>query len=118
MRGAAYDITDEAWGADYNDPYDFLNILLDGTQLGPAGNNNYAYYNNAKYNSQMHKAVLLVGQKRGGAYQALDKAITTNDPPWASMLNRTNRFFLGSHYGCFVYQPAQQIVDFGAACKK
>jgi len=115
---ANYDVDLEAWGADYADPADFINVLLDGSVLGPSGNNNYAYYNNAKYNSQMHKAVLLVGQKRGGAYQALDKAITTNDPPWASMLNRTNRFFLGSHYGCFVYQPAQQIVDFGAACKK
>ena len=37
VRGAAYDITDEAWGADYNDPYDFLNILLDGTTARPGG---------------------------------------------------------------------------------
>jgi ABC-type transport system substrate-binding protein len=115
---ATYDVDLEAWGADYADPADFINVLLDGSVLGPSGNNNYSYYNNAKFNSQMHKAVLLVGAKRGQAYQALDKAITTTDPPFASMLNRTNRFFLGTHYGCFVYQPAQQIVDFGAACKK
>jgi ABC-type transport system substrate-binding protein len=115
---ATYDVDLEAWGADYPDPADFINVLLDGSVLAPSGNNNYAYYNSPKYNAQMHKAVLLVGAARGKAYQALDKAITTNDPPWASMLNRSGRFFVSSHYGCFVYQPAQQIADFAAACKK
>jgi peptide/nickel transport system substrate-binding protein len=115
---ATYDVDLEAWGADYPDPADFINVLLDGSVIGPTGNNNYAYYSNAKFNAQMHKAVVLVGSKRGAAYAALDKAITSQDPPWASMLNRTNRFFVGGHYGCFVYQPAQQIADFAAACKK
>jgi ABC-type transport system substrate-binding protein len=115
---ATYDVTLDAWGADYADPADFINVLLDGTVIGPTGNNNYAYYSNAKFNKQMHKAVQLVGAKRGEAYRALDKAIMSEDPPWASMLNRTGRFYTGSHYGCFVYQPAQQIVDFAAACKK
>jgi peptide/nickel transport system substrate-binding protein len=115
---ADYDVTLEAWGADYPDPADFINVLLDGSVLAPTGNNNYSYYNNAKFNKQMHKAVLLVGAARGTAYAALDKAISTEDPPWASMLNRSGRFFVGAHYGCFVYQPAQQIADFAAACKK
>ena len=52
---ATYDITLEAWGADYNDPYDFLNILLDGSQIDSTGNNNYAYCNNPTFNKQMHR---------------------------------------------------------------
>jgi len=115
---ATYDVTLDAWGADYADPADFINVLLDGSLIGPSGNNNYAYYNNAKFNKMMHKAVLTVGAARGQAYKALDKAITSQDPPWASMLNRTGRFYVGPHYGCFIYQPAQQIIDFAAACKK
>ena len=80
---ATYDITLEAWGADYNDPFDFLNILLDGSQIDSTGNNNYAYYNSAKFNKQMQQAALLSGAKRGAAYQVLDKQMMTEDPPWA-----------------------------------
>jgi peptide/nickel transport system substrate-binding protein len=117
VRGAAYDITDEAWGADYNDPYDFLNILLDGTQLGPAGNNNYAYYNNARFNTAMHKAALLSGSSRSSAYAALDKTIMATDPPWAPILNRNNRLFVSSHVGCFTYNPVFEV-SYAALCKK
>ena len=48
---ATYDINWSAWGADYNDPYDFINILLDGTTIGPSANNNDAYYNSPKFNA-------------------------------------------------------------------
>jgi peptide/nickel transport system substrate-binding protein len=117
VRGANYDITDEAWGADYNDPYDFLNILLDGSTLGPTGNNNYAYYNNASFNAQMHKAALLSGSARNSAYVALDQAIMAKDPPWAPILNRNNRLFVGSHVGCFTYNPVFEV-SYAALCKK
>ena len=32
-RGEPFDITIEGWGADYADPYNFLNVLLDGTRI-------------------------------------------------------------------------------------
>ena len=50
---ATYDINWSAWGADYNDPFDFINILLDGKSIGPTANNNDAYYNNPKFNAEM-----------------------------------------------------------------
>lgn len=115
---ATYDINWSAWGADYNDPYDFINILLDGTTIGPTSNNNDAYYNNAKFNAQMHKAALIApGPSRNAAYQALDKAMMSEDPPWVPILNRTNRLFVSSHFGCFVYNPVFEV-DLAAACKK
>jgi peptide/nickel transport system substrate-binding protein len=117
VRGAAYDVDLEAWGADYADPYDFVNILLDGTQLGPAGNNNYAYYNNTKFNNQMHAAALLAGTSRYNAYAALDKNIMTQDPPWAPILNRNNRLFVSSRVGCFTYNPVFEV-SYTSLCLK
>jgi len=115
---ATYDINWSAWGADWNDPFDFINILLDGTTLGPTANNNDAYYNNKKFNAQMTKAALIgPGAARNAAYDALDKAIMSQDPPWAPQFNRTNRLFVSSHIGCFVYNPVFEV-DYGALCKK
>ncbi|HXY17494.1 MAG TPA: ABC transporter substrate-binding protein [Gaiellaceae bacterium] len=114
---ATYDINWSAWGADYNDPFDFINILLDGTSIGPTSNNNDAYYNSAKFNAAMQKASLItVGPARDAAYNQLDQAMMSQDPPWAPMFNRTNRLFVSSHYGCFVYNPVFEV-DLAAACK-
>ena len=71
-KTATFDMTIERWGADYADPYDFVNILLDGNQVANPQHNNYAYFNVAKYNQQMNAASLLTGSKRGTAYAALD----------------------------------------------
>ncbi len=115
---ATYDINWSAWGADYNDPFDFINILLDGTTIGPTSNNNDAYYNSAKFNAQMQKASLIApGPARNAAYQALDKAMMSEDPPWVPILNRANRIFVSSHFGCFIYNPVEEV-DLAAACKK
>jgi len=115
---ATYDINWSAWGADYNDPFDFINILLDGTSIGPSANNNDAYYDSAKFNAQMHKAALIApGANRNAAYQALDKAMMAEDPPWVPILNRANRLFVSSHFGCFIYNPVAEV-DLAAACKK
>ena len=67
---ATFDLTVERWGADYADPYDFVNILLDGNQVRNPQHNNYAYFDVAKYNAQMTAASLLTGSKRGAAYAA------------------------------------------------
>jgi peptide/nickel transport system substrate-binding protein len=116
---ATYDITLEAWGADYNDPYDFLNILLDGSQIDSTGNNNYAYYNNPKFNKQMQQASLLGGAARGAAYQVLDKQMMTQDPPWAPTNYRNDRVFLSNRFGCvIVNEAASPGPDLAALCLK
>ena len=75
-----FDMTVERWGADYADPYDFINILLDGNQVTNPQHNNYAYFNVAKYNKQMTAASLLTGPKRGAAYAALDGNMMRDEP--------------------------------------
>ena len=76
------------------DPYDFVNILLDGSQVSNPQHNNYAYFNVAKYNKQMTAASLLTGSKRGAAYAALDGSMMKDNPPWAPLVNSNDRNFM------------------------
>ena len=103
---ATFDMTIERWGSDYADPYDFVNILLDGEQVTNPQHNNYAYFNVAKYNRQMTTASLLTGSKRGTAYAALDGALMRENPPWAPLVNSNDRIFLSSRVGCITVNEA------------
>lgn len=105
-KTADYDLTIERWGADYADPYDFINILLDGAQVTNPQHNNYAYYNSAKFNKQMATASLLVGSARGGAYATLDGNMMREDPPWAPLVNSNDRSFMSARVGCIVINEA------------
>ena len=106
-KTADFDLTVERWGADYADPYDFVNILLDGKQVTQPQHNNYAYFNVAKYNREMTAASLLTGSKRGAAYAALDGNIMRNDPPWAPLVNSNDRVFLSARTSCVTINEAQ-----------
>lgn len=105
-KTATYDLTIERWGADYVDPYDFINILIDGKQITNAQHNNYSYFNVAKYNTQMQSASLLLGNARGGAYAALDGSLMKDDPPWAPLVNSNDRTFLSDRVGCVIINTA------------
>ena len=106
-KTATFDMTIERWGADYADPYDFVNILLDGTQVTNSQHNNYAYFNVAKYNQQMSAASLLTGSKRGTAYAALDASMMKDNPPWAPLVNSNDRNFMSARVGCLTLNMAQ-----------
>jgi ABC-type oligopeptide transport system substrate-binding subunit len=99
-KTADFDMTIERWGADYADPYDFVNVLLDGNQITQPQHNNYAYFDVAKFNKQMTAASLLTGLRRGTAYAALDGALMRENPPWAPLVNSNDRIFLSSRVGC------------------
>ena len=103
---ATYDMTVERWGADYADPYDFINILIDGAQVTNPQHNNYAYFNVAKYNTEMQKASLLTGSSRGTAYATLDANLMKNDPPWAPLVNSNDRSFVSARLGCVTINEA------------
>jgi peptide/nickel transport system substrate-binding protein len=114
---ATYDINWSAWGADYSDPYDFINVLLDGSTIGPTANNNDAYFNVPKFNTLMTKASLLFGPARTSAYSSLDTTMMSENPPWAPILNRTARAFVSSHLKNFTWNPVFQL-DYAAVSKK
>ena len=60
-RGADFDAYVGGWVADYPDPFDFINVLLDGDNIQESNNSNYAYFNNPKYSKQMQDLAKLSG---------------------------------------------------------
>jgi ABC-type oligopeptide transport system substrate-binding subunit len=116
-RGEPFDIADEAWSADYADPYDFINVLLDGRNIQDQNNSNFAYFNDRKFNQQMTQASLLSGPGRYKAYGSLDVAIMQQGVPWAPRSNANNRMLVSKRIGCFSYS-AIYTVDLAALCLK
>jgi len=102
-RGNDIDIYTAGWIADYFDPFDFINVLLDGNNIQAANNNNYSYYNSAKYNKAMLAASKLNGQARYKAYGQLDVDIMKNDAPWAPVFNYTSRDFISANTENYIY---------------
>jgi ABC-type oligopeptide transport system substrate-binding subunit len=116
-RGEPFDIADEGWIADYADPYDFINVLLDGRNIQASNNNNYSYFNDPKYNKKMADAALLSGSKRYNAYGALDIDLSKNAIPWAARANSSDRIFVSGKFGCFTYNNVFGN-DLAASCVK
>ena len=105
-KGEPFDAAMVGWFADYADPYDFVDILLNGENVHEANNNNLAYLNVPALNKQMRAANALTGDKRGAAYAALDKNITNNYAPWAAYENRNTREFISARTGGYLFQAA------------
>jgi ABC-type transport system substrate-binding protein len=116
-RGEPFDITSEAWIADYADPYDFINVLLSGDNLHASNNNNVAYFNSATYNKQMRAASQLSGAGGYKAYGNLDVSMMNNDPPWAARSNFNARVLVSKRVGCFTFNPIYSV-DLSAICLK
>jgi len=104
-KGNDIDMFSIGWIADYFDPFDFINVLLDGTTIQDANNSNYAYFNNAKYNQLMKAAAKLTGQARYTAYGKLDVDLMKNAAPWAPIFNYTSRDFISAKTGNFIFHP-------------
>ena len=115
-RGEPFDITMEGWIADYNDPFDFINVLLDGDNLQEANNNNVAYFNDPGYNAKMDAAAAKTGAARTAAYEKLDNELTTKAVPWAPWQNFNNREVFSPRIGCHSYIPAYGTMNLAALC--
>jgi ABC-type transport system substrate-binding protein len=116
-RGEPFDLTSEAWIADYADPYDFINVLLSGDNLHASNNNNVAYFNDPTYNKAMRSASLLSGAARYTAYGNLDVNMTKNNPPWAARSNFNDRILVSKRVGCFTFNSIYSV-DLAAVCLK
>jgi peptide/nickel transport system substrate-binding protein len=93
------------WLADYPDPFDFINVLMDGNNIQDSNNSNYAYLNIAKYNKAMNAAARLSGNPRYEAYGKLDVDLMKNAAPWAPMYNGNTREFIGARITNYIYHP-------------
>jgi ABC-type oligopeptide transport system substrate-binding subunit len=110
-KGEPFDAVFAGWFADYADPYDFIDILLNGENIHEANNNNLAYFSNAGVQRQMKAANALAGDKRGAAYAALDRNITNNFAPWAAYESRNQREFVAARIGGYLFQAAHGLAN-------
>jgi ABC-type oligopeptide transport system substrate-binding subunit len=116
-RGEPFDIASVGYQADYADPADFLNLLLDGRSIGPRDNLDYAYFNDPAFNARMERAATLNGRARLRAYTQLDHDLAAQAAPFAAIGNGVQYDFFSTTIGCQLYQPIYGI-DLGALCRR
>jgi ABC-type transport system substrate-binding protein len=104
-KGEPFDIADEGWIADYPDPFDWVNVLLNGENIPATNGVNFAYLNDSTLNQQMDAAAKLSGSQRYQTYGNLATNIMQNTAPWASWDVDNNVDFFSARVGCTVYQP-------------
>ena len=112
-----YDMVLIGWGADYVDPYDFLNILFDGHVITPTNNQNLALLNEPVFNRRMEQAALLTGDARYATYGKIDVDLMRNVAPWIPINNPNARMYVSSRVGCFAEPPQYGSMDLATACR-
>ena len=115
LRGAPYDLVSTGWGADFGDPDEFLNTLLDGGLIGPKDNTNLSYFNDPGYNQKLRAAARLAGAARYRAYARLALDLEGNSSPLLVYASDASHDFFSARIGCQAYQPLYGI-DLGALC--
>ena len=118
-RGEPFDLDLQAWGADYPDPVDFIDILLDGRNIQAENNNNNSYFNHTGFNNRMRDAGRISNlSKRYAAWAAIDRDVMKQQAPLAPLFFRTVREFTSKRVGCYSYQPIYAVMNFNAVCLK
>ena len=103
-QGEPFDISIEGWGMDYNDPYNFLDVLLNGSRIRPTHNNNVSYFDDPTFNSRLDAAAPLFGAARLGAYADLDRDLSAA-APIVPYVNTNGRVFFSDRIGCHAFTP-------------
>jgi peptide/nickel transport system substrate-binding protein len=104
-KGAEFDLYLHNWLADYPDPYDFVNVLLDGDGIQESNNLNFAYLNSPRFNRAMDAAAALSGDARYAAYAQLDRDLMTDAAPWATYAHPNVREFVSGRVTNYVFHP-------------
>ena len=102
-RGADFDMARAGWCADYFDPFDYINVNLDGRSIQAQNNVNFAYLNSPALNRAMDAAAKLSGSARAKAYQKLDHRIMKQYAPWVPYGIVNGVFFVSSRTHNYVY---------------
>jgi peptide/nickel transport system substrate-binding protein len=118
-KNGNYDIIRLGWQADYADPVNFINILLDGRQIPESGSsNNASFTNDPKFNKLMDQAAALSGDARYAAFGNLDIQMMKQVAPWAPLINASNRFLVAARVKNFTYNQANTYVALNALSVK
>ena len=118
-RGEPFDLDLQAWGADYPDPVDFIDVLLNGNNIHSENNNDNAYFNNKTFNRRMEAAGSISNlSKRYSAWATIDRDVIKNQAPLAPLFFRTVRSFTSNRVGCYSYQPVYAVPNLNTFCIK
>jgi ABC-type transport system substrate-binding protein len=100
------------WAADYDDPVDFLDPLLNGNNIGST---NLSNFNDGQINGELAEALSLVGAARYARYAQIDGDAMTKSP-MVVLGDLTSYDFFSGHMGCQHYQPIYGV-DLTRLCK-
>jgi peptide/nickel transport system substrate-binding protein len=109
-----FDIALYDWGADYVDPFSYLNLLLDGRFIGGV---NWSRFNSAKYNRLMRRAARLKGLARYRRYGSLDVQLARGAAPMVAVFAFNEPTLVSKRVDrrCIVLRPT---LDLTAVCLK
>lgn len=108
-----YDMLLNGWGADYPDPYDFINILLSGSSVQGNNNVNLSYFNDPTWNRRMQMASRTFGARRLRTYSVLDRDLMRGPAPVAPYIRQDARVFVSDRVTGFSFHPIYGT-NFGA----
>jgi peptide/nickel transport system substrate-binding protein len=114
-----FDIVDSGcyFPSPYLDPYPLLNLSFDGNLIRPAGNTNFAYFDNRRFNKRLEAAAKLRGAKRYRTYGKLDVDLARQAAPAAAYALFQYTAFVSKRVGCVKLNPINGF-SFGAVCLK
>ena len=109
-----WDIAFTPYGADYVDPYTFLNLQFDGRFIGA---NNLSRFDSPRYNRLLRQAARLQGRARDRAYGRLDVQLARDAAPMIAFQNPNEPTLVSRRVDprCIVVRPA---LDLTAVCLK
>jgi peptide/nickel transport system substrate-binding protein len=113
-KGTSYNIARAGWCADYFDPFDYINVLLDGRSIQANNNTDMSYLNAPALNTAMDKAASLSGKARADAYAALDLQVMRDYAPWVPYEIANDRFYVSKRVGNWIYSTYFGEPDFNA----
>jgi ABC-type transport system substrate-binding protein len=99
-RGLPFDLFFDKVIVPWVDPYQYVNMLLDGHKIQATDNTNRSFFNSPHYNKLMDRAANLSGNARYRAYGRLAIDIARNASPMVAVFVRNTRFFFSSRVGC------------------
>lgn len=106
--GEPYDILLADWGADYADPSDFLNVLLD--ERG-----NLSHFRSKVWAGRLDRVAQLEGPARDRAYGKLALDLARDAAPFVVYADGVSRDFFSARVGCQVFNPVYGV-DVAGLC--
>jgi peptide/nickel transport system substrate-binding protein len=116
-RGEPFDIAYAPWQPEYVDPYDILNVQLDGRTITAEDNFNHSFFDSSRYNRRLAQVARLTGSARYRAYGKLDIELARDAAPMAAFGYSFDHNLFSARVGCVVMNAANPgAPDLAAVC--